>query len=102
MYGEAMIEHNKHAAKPWLQKFAIGEHVTPQNSIYRGDLGIIVDTEKMGYRHRVYVVELSAKRYLFSVPASTQATTISVKRTRPASGILVRELVSRKARSDVP
>ena len=54
--GEVMIEHNKHAAKPFLQKFAIGEHVIPQKSIYRGDLGIIVGTEKMGYRHRVYVV----------------------------------------------
>ena len=54
--GEVMIEHNKHAAKPWLQKFAIGEYVIPQKNIYRGDLGIIVDIKKMGYRHRVYIV----------------------------------------------
>jgi len=56
MYSEAMIEHNKHDPKPFLQKFAIGEHVISKKSIYRGDLGIIVDIEKMGYRHRVYIV----------------------------------------------
>ncbi|MBM3155896.1 MAG: hypothetical protein FJ004_01255 [Chloroflexi bacterium] len=51
-----MKKFDRHAPKPFLQKFAVGAHVIPLKSIYRGELGIVVDFEKIGYRHRVYVV----------------------------------------------
>ena len=51
-----MKKYDRHAPKPFLQKFAVGDHVIPLKSIYRGELGIVVGFEKIGYRHRVYVV----------------------------------------------
>jgi len=55
-HSETMKKFDRHAPKPFLQKFAVGAHVIPLKSIYRGELGIVVDFEKIGYRHRVYVV----------------------------------------------
>jgi len=51
-----MKKYDRHAPKPFLQKFTVGDHVIPLKSIYRGELGIVVGFEKIGYRHRVYVV----------------------------------------------